>query len=270
VNGGTPEGRLIERLVRAAQADERIIALILYGSRAAGGWDDHSDVDIGLVASDEAHADLVAGARGLVASLGEPLFLESFGDPAHLHAIFADGAELELMVQRQADVDLGLPHRALVERAGLAGPAGRPEAASDADAEREEVRRLVQWFWHDVGHVITALAREQPWWAHGQLEQLRGVCLDLARLDAGMPLEEGEPYWKVDAAVPAELLAGLTETVVPLEIGPMRLAALALIGLYRDLAQPLTARHGLPYPTRLDELLAGQLEALGSMSSRGA
>jgi predicted nucleotidyltransferase len=263
VSGGTREERLIERLVEAAEADERVVALLLYGSRAAGGWDDHSDVDIGLVASDATHAELVAGARGLVASLGEPLFLESFGDPSWLHAIFADGVELELMVQREADLDLDLPHRVLFDRVGvIARHAGRTEGAADDAAEREKVRRLVQWFWHDVGHVITALGREQPWWAHGQLEQLRGVCLDLARLDAGVPLEEDEPYWKVDTAVPPEVLARLAETIVPLEVGPMRSAALALVALYRDLAQPLTARLGLPYPTRLDELLTIRLEAL--------
>jgi predicted nucleotidyltransferase len=261
--GSSPEERLIERLVEAAEADARVVALLLYGSRAGGTWDAHSDVDIGLVATQEAYEAVVDGARNLVASLGEPLFLESFGDAAHLHAIFAEGAELELMVQRESDLDLDLPHRVLLDRMGLAGRhAGGAAIVGDDAAEREQVRRLLQWFWHDVGHVITALAREQPWWAHGQLEQLRGVCIDLARLDAGVPLEEGEPYWKVDEALRAEVLGPMAETIVPLELEPMRSASLALIDTYRELARPLTARHGLPYPDRLDALLTGRLEAL--------
>jgi hypothetical protein len=151
----------------------------------------------------------------------------------------------------------------LVDMAGVAGrDAGHASPVPDPSAEQEEVRRLVQWFWHDVGHVVAALARRQAWWAYGQLEQLRGVCLDLARLDSGVPLEEGEPYWKVDEALGAELLGRLAVTVVPLKLEPMRSAALTLVDRYRELAQPLAMRHGLPYPAELDALLTERLRGL--------
>lgn len=264
MNIGSANERLVERLVQLAETDARVIGLFLYGSHAAGGADEHSDVDIGLVTTDDAHPEVVASAPELVASLGEPLFLESFDDPAHLHAILADGVELELMVQREAELELDRPHRVLVDKLGsmTARRSGHTKAEAAEASQGAELRRLIQWFWHDLGHVVTALAREQPWWAHGQLEELRGVCLDLARLGAGVPLEPGEPYWKVDGAVQTDVLDRLADTVVPLDLARMRTAALDLITLYRQLARPLAAQYGVPYPDELDTLLTGRLEAL--------
>ena len=255
--------RVTERIVAVARADDRIRAALVYGSHAKGMADAFSDLDIGLVAADAAYDDVLATSEALVRAIGDPLLLEDFGDPANLYVILPDGADLELILSRESELTLELPYRVLLDKDGIEARAldRRPEASPDAGTDR--VRQLVQSFWHDVGHVTTALGRGNLLWAHGQLEELRGVCLALARLEAGIQADD-EPYWKVDGALPEERLAAVRATVVAPEIGPMRDAALALVDLYRDIARAVAADHGIDYPADLDRLVSGRLQTAGA------
>ena len=112
---------LITRLVERCAADERIVAAFLGGSRVRGGADDHSDYDISLVAVDASYGELIAEKDGFVRLLGQPLFLEDFGNESVAFVIFADGVELELLFFREGDmrsVRSG-PHRVLYDQAGM-------------------------------------------------------------------------------------------------------------------------------------------------------
>jgi len=124
------------------------------------------------------------------------------------------------------------------------------------------LRRLVTWFWHNLSHFITAMARRQLWWAYGQLEELRRACLNLARLrqnfsDPGVG-EEG--YYKVEQALPIEQLAPLQATYCPLEQGAMLQAALVIVRFYQELARPLARTHDIPYPADLERVMCDRLE----------
>ena len=259
---GMRESRFRELSDRAraiGQRDDRIVAVLVYGSHAAGTADEHSDLDLGIVTTDDGFDGLVADAPSFVEALGRPLFLDHFGNPARIHAILDDGTGLEVIIDRARHLASDGRHVVLVDKESvLPRPAGRK--APDRDRP-EHVRRLVTWFWHDVDHVITALARGQTWWAYGQLEELRAVVIGLARVAAGAE-EDDEPYWKIDEALPGERLAALRATVAPPELGPMRAAALAIIALYRELAGPLAKANGVVYPAELDRLLTSRLEEL--------
>jgi predicted nucleotidyltransferase len=69
---------VIDRFVEACQADERVVAAFLIGSLARGDADEHSDLDLCLIATDEARDDLWAERRAFIEQLGEPLFVEDF------------------------------------------------------------------------------------------------------------------------------------------------------------------------------------------------
>ena len=217
---------LIDRLVTVCEPDERVVALLVYGSRAAGDADRFSDLDIGLITTDAAHDDVIAHLGELVRAVGEPLFCEDFGDHSNLHVIYADGAALELFVAAEWELSIDGPHRVLFDKTGVVERAlGRPGNKPDPDAAQEDVRRLVVWFWHDVEHIVTAIGRGQTWWAYGQLDELRRICLNLARLSEGGAVEPSEAYWKVDEAVSAKRLATMEDTVSSLEAGQMLDAA---------------------------------------------
>ncbi|MBA2631958.1 MAG: nucleotidyltransferase domain-containing protein [Chloroflexi bacterium] len=51
---------LTDRLTAVAQGDDRIRALLVYGSHATGTADEFSDLDIGLVIADVAYEDVLA------------------------------------------------------------------------------------------------------------------------------------------------------------------------------------------------------------------
>jgi len=249
---------LTDRLMAIVQGDDRIRALLVCGSHATGTADEFSDLDIGLVITDVAYEHVLARPDELVRAIGESLLLEDFGNPANLHVILSDGADLELIIHREGELTLERPYRVLLDKGGVEDRARERPPPPSRPADSEQTRQLVHGFWRDVGHVITALGRGNILWAHGQLEELRSTCIALARLEAGVEADD-EPYWKVDEALPGDRLAALRATVAPPEIGSMRDAALALLELYRQLAGAVAAEHGIAYPAELDRLMSARL-----------
>jgi len=256
-----------DRFVAACQADERVVAAFLAGSYAMGAADAHSDLDLGLIATDEAYETFFAEREAFIRRLGEPLFLEDFGSPHTTFIIFSNGAEVELgigRVGRFKQIHSG-PYITLLDKTGILNDVVFPQPEADPAEQIEALRRLIAVFWHDLSHFATALARGQLWWAHGQLEVLRLICVNLARLrhnfaDA-FAGEEG--YFKVEKALPAEQLAPLQATCCPLEPGALLQSALIIVRFYRDMAQPLAQTHDLAYPAELDRVMVERLEKLG-------
>jgi predicted nucleotidyltransferase len=252
---------LADRLVQLTEGDSRIEALLIYGSRAGGSADQFSDLDVGLVTADDAFDEVVADVRGMLDKLGTPLLLDDFGDPGELHAILAEGADLELIIDRASDLVLEGPYRTLFDRAGVVERAEAKGRPAPEPVDVDDLRRRIVGYWHDVEHLVTALGRGNTWWAYGQLDELRRMYLNLARIEAGHAPED-EAYWKLEEALPLERLEALRATVAPPEIGPMRDAALTLLDRYRELSRTLGERHGVPYPGELDRLISDRLRGL--------
>ena len=250
--------RLVDRLVAVGTADDRIQAVLVYGSQADGTADEFSDLDVGLITTDDAFDSITAGRDELARSLGEPLFVEDFGDPGEVFVILADGTTIELIINRASDVAFEGPYRVLLDKAGVVDRAAQRRSARPELDAAEQAGSLIRGFWHDVDHLTTALGRGTTWWAYGQQDELRRMVINLARLEAGAQPDD-EAYWKVDETVPAHRLAALAATVAPPEIAPMRAAAIALVDLYREIATVVAARHGIGYPEALDRLLTDRL-----------
>lgn len=258
--------QVIDRFVAGCRADARVVAAFLSGSLASGAADEHSDLDLGLIATDAAYDDVLAGREALVRRLGEPLLLETFGPTGPLFFILSDGTEGELAVGRESvfgHVAAG-PHRVLLDRTGILDGVAFAGEHPNPDEQRETLRRLVMWFWHDLSHFITAMARDQRWWAYGELEVLRRSCAGLLRLrHASADADAGdEPYYKVDEALGAAQLAPLHGTLCTEEPADMLRAAGAIVLFYRSLAQPLAESRGVGYPHALERLLLDRLAAL--------
>ena len=83
---------ILDRFVQACQSDNRVVAAFLVGSYVKGRADEHSDLDLYVITSDEAYDDFVAGRESFVRLLGEPLFLEDFDLPDIVFLIFPDGS----------------------------------------------------------------------------------------------------------------------------------------------------------------------------------
>jgi hypothetical protein len=249
------------------------VAAFLGGSYAQGTPDAYSDLDFGLIVTDEAYDDFLVGREAFIRLLGEPVFLEDYhgGDADFVFFIFSDGTEGELALGRESHfthIHMG-PYMVLFDKKGiLAGAVFSWHEPAQAE-QIEKLRRLVNWFWHDLlHHFITPMARGQLWSAYGALEDLRLTCVNLARLRQNFSAE-AEGYEKVEQAIPVEQLEPLQATCCPLERGAMLQAAIVIVRFYQELAPPLAQAHGIPYPADLARVMSRRLELLCIEVRRG-
>jgi predicted nucleotidyltransferase len=249
--------RLLDRFVTACRDDDRIVAAFLVGSRASGSADSHSDIDLHVVTHDDAYDDFLASCDAFAQLLGEPLLNESFDLPHMRFLIYADGAEVELMVQGLGSLRIIGPYRLLLDKTGTAEAIAAREVPPPA-VDTDDLARRLPAFWHDVGHFATALERGHLVWAAGQLDDLRRLCLDLAMILHEPPIE-AEGYWKADAVLDPELLDEVRATIVPPTADELRAAGRSILELYRHLAHQAASRHGLAYPERLDRVVSSRL-----------
>jgi predicted nucleotidyltransferase len=259
----------ISSFITACQSDPHILAAVLYGSHAHGAADEWSDLDLAVVVDDPAYDDFVAGREDFIGQLGEPLFMEEFDNPGILFFILSDGTEGELSIERESDFVQPYGHwRPLLDKTGILSNR-KPRSIPDPADQTEILRRQIMWFWHDLSHFMTAMARGQLWWASGQLEALRRICLNLARLSHDFADGEvgDDPHFKLEKSLPVGLLARLETTFAPLEREAMLEAVWTTHRFFRELAIPLAEEHGLRYPAELEDMILGRLNRLGELLS---
>lgn len=258
----------VERFVTACQADDRIVAAFLGGSYAKGYADAFSDIDLCVITTDQAFEELLEEREAFFRSLGDLVFLEDFGLPHTAFYIFADDTEGELNFGREDRLDQihSGPFHPLLDKKKLLGGGEFPERVPVTSEQIEKLRSQIQGFWHEVSHFITAMQRGQIWWAQGQLESLRGICVNLARLRHNILDEDvgEEPYFKVEKAMPVEQLGPLNETFCSFEKEEILQASLILVHFYLEVAPSLAQVHGLPYSHGLERVMMDRLQKLSA------
>ena len=210
----------------------------------------------------------MADVEAFVQQLGDVLFLEGFGSPVTRFCMLADGTDAELSVGCEGRFNHihDEPYQILIDKKRILAGAVFPRHAPAPAEQTEKLRGLIYGFWHDWAHFITAMGREQHWWACGQLEILRRMCIDLARLryDFADASVGEDTYFKLEKALPIEHLATLQTTFSPPEQAPMLRAAHILLHFYQDLAPSLAEAHAIPYPETLVRIGRERLEKLGT------
>ena len=256
----------VDQLLIACHTDERVTAAFLVGSYVKGKADAYSDLDLYLIITDDAYDDFIADRAAFIRLLGEPLFMEDFDLPGIVFLIFPDGSEVEISFGRESQLSqiLNEPYKVLLDKKNITSSLISHEREVEYEEQTEKLRRLIYWFWHDFSHFVTAMRRNQLWWAYGQLEVLRSMCVGLARLKndfSDLDVEE-EVYFKIENAMPIEGLSPLQKTFCPMEKDAMLHSAYIIVRFYRDLASGLAATHGIAYPERLEGVMVDRLEKL--------
>lgn len=255
---------LIDRFTELCASDSRILAAFLGGSHAKGTADAFSDVDLGLIASEEV-GDLAGLRRRIIHRLGDVLFLEDFGTEVTSFFILDDGTEAELSTGRESDfitIHAG-PFRVLHDPKGVLEGVTFPWPNPDPEERRTTLHEVLFWFWHELSHFTVAIGRRQLWWAAGQLEALRGHCVNLVRIDQNVEAGE-EPYEKLDLAIDLGRLAPLVSTFVPLEREAMLRAGRDLVRFFTEAAPAVAEAHGTMYPAELAQLMAKRIDDLAA------
>jgi len=257
---------LVERFVAACEADDRIVAAFLGGSNARGHADAYSDLDLCVITKEQPFEEFLTEREAFLRSLGELVFLEDFGIPNVAFYIFADDTEGELYfgsVSRLEQIHSG-PFRILLDKQNILRGALFPEHQPSPNDQIEKLRSQVQVFWHELSHFITAMQRSQLWWAQGQLESLRAICVNLARLQHNiLDSEVGEEaYFKLENVMPVEKLSALKNTFRPMEKEEMLKAVLTIVRFYLEIAPSITQKHGTKYSHELERVMLDRLRKL--------
>ncbi len=223
------------RAVALLQADERVMAAWLFGSRGRQTADALSDLDLWVVVKDEACDAIVAERRRYVAQLGEPvLLLESPGNApaggAYLMALYPGQAgvhQVDWYWQRQADASR--PHRAvlLFDRAGIPQDSRQEQldaVGSDgslSQAERaEQATQLSAFFWAMGNIGVKGIARGKAWDTVGLLELLQGLVGEVEYLVGLSAVQPGHEAWRTNTLPPVrqrDQLILLRETMHEME-----------------------------------------------------
>jgi predicted nucleotidyltransferase len=174
------------RFLQVCRGDERVVAACLIGAYAKGRADSYSDIDLMVITTDSAYEEFYRQRESFLRSLGDLVFLEDFGLPDIAFHVFADGTEGELYFGRESQLYqlYHAPFHVLMDKKNiLAGVTyASSETVMDTGKQTELLRRKIYNFWHEMSHFNTAMGRGQLWWAQGQLESLRLICVTLARL----------------------------------------------------------------------------------------
>jgi predicted nucleotidyltransferase len=257
---------VMKRFLAACQADDRILAAFLGGSYVENKADEFSDLDLYFITTDESYDDFITEREYFVHLLGEPIFLEDFGALNGYFVIFSNGADVEFWFSDQnnfRDIHEG-PYTVLLDKSDLLVGEVFPLHVADQVMQVEILRQQINWFWHELSHFIKAISRQQLWFAYGELEVMRKICVNLARLSYNFSdaYVGDEPYFKVDDILPVEQLVPLQSTYCPMVREPMVKAAQVICHFYQDLAPSLAESYKLTYQNDLEQMMLNQLKRL--------
>ena len=256
----------VNRLAEVCQSDDRVVAAFLGGSYAKGYSDSYSDLDVCVITIDQAFEDFCKEREDFLRAFGDLVFLESFGNPDTSFYIYADDTEGELNFASESrlhQIHSGA-FKTLVDKKNILAEAVFPPFEPPSSGQVDKLRDLISVFWHELSHFITAMQRDQLWWARGQLEALRSVSVNLARLSHNFldPEIGEEAYFKVETMMPVEGLSALRETFCTLDKVAMLKAAVTIVHFYQKLAPSLADQHEIEYPKSLERVMLNRLHKL--------
>ena len=235
------------RLVRFAEADERVSAAASLGSAARGELDRWSDIDLALRLVPGAEADAVADAWTSYVMQAEQVV-----DNLDIRASGALYRVLLLASSLQVDLSFWPHDQALAGGAPVEVLFGEvPVAPTEPAHGPDESRSAVRMGWLYALHVRAALGRGRWWQASWMLESFRDVVVALYCRRFDLPASEGRGVDRL----PAALLDGLAHSH-PSGVEPDQLWASldVLVGLLLEEAE----RHGV----QVSDDLAGVLVEL--------
>ncbi|WP_350278548.1 hypothetical protein [Kribbella sp. HUAS MG21] len=227
---------LAEQVVAAAEADERLLAVIAAGSVATGTTDEYSDLDLVLVCTPESHAECLAQAPEFASRLG-PLLAsftgEHVGEPRLLITLF--GPPLVHVDLKFVTPD-GLRKR--VEDGVMLWQRGDVVDRAYADSTASWPQADPQWiedrFWVWVHYIAVKIDRGELFEAIEGLGALRSVSIAPLAVIGRTTRPAG--VRRLETLVP-ELVPELRATVATTDRDDCLRALKAAVDLYRKVRE---------------------------------
>ena len=206
--GSTRHQILIDRIAEYYRADERVRAVAIFGSVAAGTWHDLSDVDLDVVVADEAVVAPAEEVRAL------------FGNRAHVVLASADSADVVLDTLEELSIrwhTLGTTSPNIVSSVRVVSGHLSEEdihAAGEANRQPPDEQRLLDQLVRDAIGAAKAIRRSDTWTATAAVERMWGTLVSLLGRRVTLKLDPANP----EAAL-EQVLAATRESY---DLGPER------------------------------------------------
>jgi predicted nucleotidyltransferase len=253
--GGPEHQRLLQAIAEYYADDDRVLAVIVFGSVGRGTWDEYSDLDLDVVVADGVTLDVPGEVRQLCDRLGlAPVIIVPVRDNAAdvvlasllefsiwYHPLRSTSANIvESMVVLTGRLD-----RAEIAAAGLKNR--RPHAASLADLLGACIRQVVT--------LDAKLHRRTFWLSYLVLYEARDWLLRLIAACRGAQ----RPYHMVDAISDRSLRVRLGRTLPHDDLPSLQEAFLALLDVLDHDLETLTV--GQARLTEAQRQILAQLRA---------
>ena len=227
---------LLRRAVEVLQADQRVVAAWLFGSRGRHTPDALSDTDLWVAVEDEHIESFCQERQRYVTQLGQPvLLLEAPGNApargAYLMALYPGQAgvhQVDWYWQRQADASLPRHAQLLFDHGGIPrdsrqeqlDPPGKPPSLTLSE-RAERATQLSSYFWVMSNIAVKSVLRHQSWSAVSTIEMLKGLVDEVKRLVSLNMTRKGQEEWRTSVlppVAPREQIAMLRETAQAMEL----------------------------------------------------
>ena len=262
--------RLLDQVRSLTMHDDRVIALVAYGSDALGRADAWSDLDLVVFVRDDSLAELRAGWRKWLGAIdGMLLMYEAGGSPRAIFTgqptairvdltFIAAGLAASTLRQwshlRQMDPDRFV----LLDKSPSRSIAAAAKLSSEQAAEAIDLSALFAQsagdIWYYLLRIHAYLQRGEEMIARTEYQWLVINSLaTLMRIEAGSLSHwgTGQPANRLNGQVAVQRLAQLTDCTPDATLSSLRQKCLVASRLGAELCQALADRHAWAWPSEL-------------------
>lgn len=226
---------LLQRAKEVLQADPRVVAAWLFGSRGRRTSDALSDIDLWVVVEDEQIEIFCRERQQYVNCLGQPvLLLESPGNApargAYLMALYPGQAgvqQVDWYWQRRSDASLPQHAELLFDRGTIPqdsrqeqlDPPGTPLPLQPSE-QAQRATGLSSFFWVMSNIAVKKALRHESWVAISMIEMLKGHVDEMKRLLGLSVTRKGHEAWRTSVqppVTPRDQIAMLRATAQEME-----------------------------------------------------
>ncbi len=260
---------VVDRAVRSFGEDERVRALFLAGSRATGGVDRYSDLDLLVVVADEAFESFCEDWPSWLEGLAETVASEprSFARSFLVNATTPSCARVDVLVRpvSAAEEEPGRDRPvALFDLDGVAQRLPSPQGPFVVDHDAAWLSNLVYTFIRTLSLLPMLLARGEVVRLTHHVQSLKQDLLELLLFDNGDPPARRPGAWAwVDLpqrlpAADLAMVAGLPALAATHE--RIVRGHLAVAGQFLPRARNAVARTTEPWPSEFERAVQAFLE----------
>ena len=211
--GTSRHQQILATITAFYEADDRVLALLLFGSLSRGNWDQYSDIDLDVVMSDNILIDARVELQALCTAIKQKHDLDAIiiADVEEGDVVLSNLVEFSIRYHILSDTKPAILDTMHLLSGSLSLDQIRAGVNYAYQAEPQELGDIVNAYLRYMLAVHNAIIRQNVWMAVEMLYRIRALLMLMYALDH----EAERPLHFFDAHAPAELQALLSSLTPP-------------------------------------------------------